>query len=65
MTLTEVVVSAVILGISSQASLQGWARTSQAAATSARTNQQVRLLEQRLLARSDGSKSRLDLELLP
>ena len=50
MTLTEVVVSAVILGISSQVSLQGWWRTSQAAATSARTDQQVRLLEQRLLA---------------
>ena len=50
MTLTEVVVSAVILGISSQASLQGWSRTSQAAATSARTDQQVQLLEQRLLA---------------
>ena len=50
MTLTEVVVSAVILGISSQASLQGWSRTSQAAAISARTDQQVRLLEQRLLA---------------
>ena len=50
MTLTEVVVSAVILGISSQVSLQGWSRTSQAAATSARTDQQVWLLEQRLLA---------------
>ena len=50
MTLTEVVVSAVILVISSQVSLQGWSRTSQAAATSARTDQQVRLLEQRLLA---------------
>ena len=50
MTFTEVVVSAVILGISSQVSLQGWSRTSQAAATSARTDQQVRLLEQRLLA---------------
>ena len=50
MTLTEVVVSAVILGISSQVSLQGWSRTSQAAATSARTDQQVRLLEQWLLA---------------
>ena len=50
MTLTEVVVSAVILGISSQVSLQGWSRTSQAAAASARTDQQVRLLEQRLLA---------------
>ena len=50
MTLMEVVVSAVILGISSQASLQGWSRTSQAAAKSARTDQLVRLLEQRLLA---------------
>ena len=50
MTLTEVVVSAVILGISSQVSLQGWSRTSQAAASSARSDQQVRLLEQRLLA---------------
>ena len=50
MTLTKVVVSAVILGISSQVSLQGWSRTSQAAATSARTDQQVQLLEQRLLA---------------
>ena len=50
MTLTEIVVSAVILGISSQVSLQGWSRTHQAAATSARTDQQVRLLEQRLLA---------------
>ena len=50
MTLTEVVVSALILGISSQASLQGWSCTSQAAATSARTDQKVQLLEQRLLA---------------
>ena len=50
MTLTVVVVSAVILGISSQVSLQGWSRTSQAAAASARTDQQLRLLEQRLLA---------------
>ena len=50
MTLTEVVVSAVILGISSQVSLQGWSRTSQAAATSARMDQQLLLLEQQLLA---------------
>ena len=50
MTLTEVVVSAVILGISSQVSLQGWSRTSQAAASSSRSDQQARLLEQRLLA---------------
>ena len=54
MTLMEVVVSAVILGISSQVSLQGWSRTSQAAATSARTDQQVRLLDQRLLASRRG-----------
>ena len=40
----------MILGISSQVSLQGWSRTSQAAATLARTDQQVWLLEQRLLA---------------
>ena len=50
MILTEVVVSAAILGISSQVSLQGWSRTSQAAAISAHTEQQVRLLDQRLLA---------------
>ena len=50
MTLTEVVVSAVILGISSQVSLQGWSRTSQAAASSARMDQQLPLLEQQLLA---------------
>ena len=50
MTVMEVVISAVILGISSQVSLQGWSRTSQAAATSARIDQQVRLLDQRLLA---------------
>ena len=43
-------VSAVILGISNQVSLQGWSRNSQAAASSARTDRQVRLLEQRLLA---------------
>ena len=50
MTLAEVLISAVILGISSQVSLQGWSRTSHAAATSARTDQQVQLLEQQLLA---------------
>lgn len=49
-TFTEVVVSALILGISSQVSFQGWSRTNQAVATSFRTDQQVRLLEQRLLA---------------
>ena len=50
MTLTEVMVSSVILGISSQVSLQGWSRTSQAVVKSAGTDQQVHLLEQRLLA---------------
>ena len=50
MTLTEVVVSALILGISSQVSLQSWSRTSQAVASSARTDRQVQLLEQPLLA---------------
>ena len=50
MTLTEVLVSSVILGLSSQVSLQGWSRTSQAAASSARSDQQLRFLEQRLLA---------------
>ena len=54
MTLTEVVVSAVILGISSQVSLQGWSRTSQDVVTSDRTDQQLRLLEQRLLASRRG-----------
>ena len=45
MRLTEVVVSAVSLGISSQVFFPGWSRTNQAAATSARTHQLVRLLE--------------------
>ena len=50
MTLTEVLVSSVILGLSSQVSLQGWSRTSNAALASAHLDQQVQLLEQRLLA---------------
>ena len=50
MTLAEAIASAVILGLSSQVSLQGWSRTNQAAATSARTDQLLLLLEQRLLA---------------
>ena len=50
MTLAEVIASAVILGLSSQVSLQGWSRTNQTAATSARTDQLLLLLEQRLLA---------------
>ena len=50
MTLAEVVISAVILAISSQVSLQGWSRTSEATARAAQSDQQLRLLEQRLLA---------------
>ena len=50
MTLAEVVVSAVILAISSQVSLQGWSRTTEATARAAQSDQQWWLLEQRLLA---------------
>ena len=49
MTLTEVVVSALILGISSQVGLQGWTRTAQAAAAADQLDQQLTQLEQRLL----------------
>ena len=49
MTLMEVVVSAVILGISSQVGLQGWSRTAQAAAAADQLDQQRTQLEQRLL----------------
>ena len=50
MTLAEVVVSSVILAISSQVSLQGWSRTTEATARAAQSDQQLWLLEQRLLA---------------
>ena len=50
MTLTEVVVSAVILGISTQVGLQGWASTAKASASVALIDQQHQRLEQRLLA---------------
>jgi len=50
MTLTEVVVSVVIFGVSTQVSVQGWSRSSQVAARSVTSDQQLRLLEQRLLA---------------
>ena len=50
MTLTEVMVSAVILGISSQVSLQGWSRTTGSAQRAAELDQQLQGLEQRLLA---------------
>ena len=50
MTLTEVMVSAVILGISSQVSLQGWSRSTGSAQRAAELDQQLQGLEQRLLA---------------
>jgi type II secretory pathway pseudopilin PulG len=50
MTLTEVVVSAVILGISTQVGLQGWASTAKASASAVLIDQQYQQLEQRLLA---------------
>ncbi|MDA7432973.1 hypothetical protein N8506_03755 [Synechococcus sp. AH-601-N23] len=50
MTLTEVVVSAAILGISTQVGLQGWASTAKASASAALIDQQYQQLEQRLLA---------------
>ena len=50
MTLTEVIVSAVILGISSQVSLQGWSRSTGSAQRAAELDQQLQRLEQRLLA---------------
>ena len=50
MTLTEVVVSAVILGISTQVGLQGWTSTAKASVSAALIDQQHQRLEQRLLA---------------
>ena len=50
MTLTEVVVSAAILGISTQVGLQAWASTAKASASAALIDQQYQQLEQRLLA---------------
>ena len=50
MTLTEVVMSAAILGISTQVGLQGWASTAKASASAALIDQQHQRLEQRLLA---------------
>ncbi|AII50037.1 hypothetical protein KR52_12970 [Synechococcus sp. KORDI-52] len=49
MTLSEVVVSAVILGVSSQVSLQGWSRVSHAVATADDFEHKHLLVEQRLL----------------
>jgi type II secretory pathway pseudopilin PulG len=50
MTLTEVVVSAAILGVSTQVGLQGWASTAKASASAVLIDQQYQQLEQRLLA---------------
>jgi type II secretory pathway pseudopilin PulG len=50
MTLTEVVVSAAILGISTQVGLQGWVSTAKNSASAALIDQQHQRLEQRLLA---------------
>ena len=50
MTLTEVVVSAVILGISTQVGLQGWVSTAKNSASAALVDHQHQRLEQRLLA---------------
>ena len=50
MTLTEVVVSAAILGISAQVGLQAWASTAKASTSAVLIDQQHQRLEQRLLA---------------
>ena len=50
MTLTEVVVSAAILGISAQVGLQAWASTAKASTSAVLIDQQYQRLEQRLLA---------------
>jgi hypothetical protein len=49
MTFAEVLISALILGISSQVGLQGWTRTAQAATAADQMDQQRIQLEQRLL----------------
>ena len=50
MTLTEVVVSAAIIGISTQVGLQAWASTAKASTSAVLIDQQYQQLEQRLLA---------------
>ena len=50
MTLAEVIVSALILGISSQASLQGWTSTTARAARSEQRQQHLQQLNQQVLA---------------
>jgi type II secretory pathway pseudopilin PulG len=49
MTLAEVMISVLILGISSQVGLQGWTRTAQAATAADQLDQQRIQIEQRLL----------------
>jgi len=50
MTLPEVIVSALILGISSQASLHGWASTTARAARSELLQQHLQQLDQQVLS---------------
>ena len=50
MTLPEVIVSAVILGISSQVSLDGWASTAARAARSEQRQQHLQQLDQQVLS---------------
>ena len=50
MTLPEVIMSALILGISSQASLQGWTSTTARAARSEQRQQHLQQLDQQVLA---------------
>ena len=50
MTLAEVIVSALILGISSQVSLQGWTSTTARAARSEQRQQHLQQLDQQVLS---------------
>ena len=50
MTLPEVIVSAVIMGISSQVSLDGWASTTARAARSEQRQQHLQQLDQQVLS---------------
>ena len=50
MTLPEVLVSAVILGISSHTSLQGWSATTARAVSAEHRQQQLQQLDQQVLA---------------
>lgn len=50
MTFSELAVSTVILGISTQLSLQGWSRSAAAAAALSQRDQQLMLIDEQLLA---------------